>query len=111
MDTRDLTLLAYGIATYGGVLESIEALRRVGQRVPYVLDQRIRAELMILTLRWSNTFGDVLADPESVVVEARRWLAEHGDVLNELTSREREEDAAVRDVEHGEVDGPTATTQ
>lgn len=106
MDTRDLTVLAYGIATYGAALEHLAALRRVGVRVPYVLDQRMSAEQMVLTLRWAHEHGDVLADPEEVLVEARTFLTEHGYELDELVNREREADERTRQVEHSGLEGP-----
>lgn len=102
MDTRELTLLAYGIAEYDTALAHLRALRRVGHRVPYVTIQRITTEQTILCMRWQHEHGQVTFEQvDTVVSDARRYLTEHGDELGELTRREREADEQVRSADDG----------
>lgn len=89
MDQRQQLALAFGIAEYATVLDSMEALQRVGQRVPYTVIGKVQSEMKHLLLAWHGAQGYVTMRPITTVVdECRSYVAQHGDELAEMTNRE-----------------------
>lgn len=86
MDQTQQTALAFGIAEYATVLESLDALQRAGQRVPYTVIGRVQSELHTLCRSWVGAQGYVtMPTTNHIVAECRSYVTEHGDEL-EMTS-------------------------
>lgn len=90
MDERALLVLAYGIAEYDTVLRSINALRSVGQPLPWSVSGRVSADLSDLIWRWptATTIPGEEREPrfDRVVREARAHVTNHQRELDELLS-------------------------
>lgn len=88
MNERRRLVLAYGIATWQSTLDAMDAMRRVGEAVPWILTGRIQSELVDLVWEWPTVDGSVPPEEEvvRVVEEARDYLADRSDELSELLS-------------------------
>lgn len=88
MNERQLLVLAFGIAEWASALDHLNALRVVGERIPYSVIGRMQAELSELCERWSRNNGHpfVLSADErtQVVADARDYCTQHGDELEKL---------------------------
>ena len=90
---RTRVLLAFGIASWDSALAHLYALQQVGERVPFGVIGRMESELRTLVDQWDTTHGDFTVEtPERgrvrVVDEARAYVAEHGDELDDYRTDE-----------------------
>ena len=110
---RQMLVLAYGIALWSSTQRSLNALRAVGERVPYSTMATVAIELNDMVLRWPTAQFEGMVETRDVMTarvddEVRRYLAEHGDELERLLNES--EMTGEHGRRQGEPGGPVRRT-
>lgn len=85
MQERSRLMLAVAIGEWASALRHLDALQKIGERVPYSVIGRMQSELSDLCEVWLREQGDprtVTVDRRAeVVAEAQAYCTEHGNEL------------------------------